>query len=42
MGGHPLARDTAGRLYRLNGDGRGAFPTRTRISSGFAGYRGVF
>ncbi|MEU9407296.1 FG-GAP-like repeat-containing protein [Streptomyces sp. NPDC048281] len=37
-----LARDTAGRLYRLNGDGKGAFPTRTQISSGFAGYKGLF
>jgi hypothetical protein len=37
-----LARDTAGKLYRLNGDGKGAFPTRTQISAGFAGYKGLF
>ncbi len=36
-----VARDTAGNLYRQNGTGTGTFGSRTRIASGWAGYKGV-
>jgi hypothetical protein len=37
-----VARDTAGNLYRNNGDGKGSFGGRTKIASGWQGYKGVF
>ncbi|GAB7110138.1 hypothetical protein JCM4814A_84530 [Streptomyces phaeofaciens JCM 4814] len=37
-----VARDTAGDLYRQNGTGKGTFGSRTKIASGWAGYKGVF
>jgi hypothetical protein len=37
-----VERDTAGNLYRNNGDGKGSFGARTRIATGWQGYRGIF
>ncbi|MGX1548144.1 FG-GAP-like repeat-containing protein [Streptomyces adustus] len=37
-----VARDTAGNLYRQNGTGNGAFGSRTKIASGWTGYKGLF
>ncbi|MFJ2090731.1 FG-GAP repeat domain-containing protein [Streptomyces sp. NPDC087901] len=37
-----IERDSAGRLYRNNGDGKGSFGSRTQISTGWQGYRGIF
>ncbi|WP_282703268.1 VCBS repeat-containing protein [Streptomyces sp. CC219B] len=37
-----VARDTAGNLYRNNGDGKGSFGARVKIASGWQGYKGVF
>ncbi|WP_454320459.1 FG-GAP repeat domain-containing protein [Streptomyces phaeoluteigriseus] len=37
-----VARDTAGNLYRQNGTGKGTFGSRTKIASGWAGYKGLF
>ncbi|MFF4659037.1 FG-GAP-like repeat-containing protein [Streptomyces sp. NPDC001381] len=37
-----VARDTAGHLYRQNGTGKGTFGSRTKIASGWAGYKGLF
>ncbi|MEU1512580.1 VCBS repeat-containing protein [Streptomyces sp. NPDC005811] len=34
-----VARDTAGKLYRQYGDGKGSFGARTLIGSGWGGYR---
>jgi hypothetical protein len=36
-----VSRDTGGNLYRNNGDGRGSFGSRTRIATGWGGYRSV-
>ncbi|GAB7109431.1 hypothetical protein JCM4814A_77450 [Streptomyces phaeofaciens JCM 4814] len=36
-----VARDTAGVLYRLPGDGKGSFGTRVKISTGWKGYLGL-
>ncbi|MFJ1972906.1 FG-GAP-like repeat-containing protein [Streptomyces sp. NPDC087903] len=36
------ARDTAGVLWRLGGNGRGSFGSRTKIATGWGGYQGVF
>ncbi|MDN0200448.1 VCBS repeat-containing protein [Streptomyces sp. S.PNR 29] len=37
-----VSRDSAGYLYRNNGDGKGSFGARTRISAGYGGYKGLF
>ncbi|WP_141205749.1 FG-GAP-like repeat-containing protein [Streptomyces griseorubiginosus] len=37
-----VSRDTAGNLYRNNGDGKGSFGGRTKIASGWQGYKGLF
>ncbi|MEV7076498.1 FG-GAP-like repeat-containing protein [Streptomyces sp. NPDC093990] len=37
-----VSRDTAGNLYRNNGDGKGSFGARTRIATGWQGYKGLF
>ncbi|WP_133916840.1 FG-GAP repeat domain-containing protein [Streptomyces sp. NBC_00582] len=37
-----VARDTAGVLYRLPGNGAGAFGARVKISSGWKGHKGIF
>ncbi|MGW1001415.1 FG-GAP repeat domain-containing protein [Streptomyces sp. NPDC002520] len=37
-----VERDTAGNLYRNNGDGKGSFGARTRIATGWQGYKGLF
>ncbi|MEU6364959.1 FG-GAP-like repeat-containing protein [Streptomyces sp. NPDC046931] len=37
-----VERDTAGNLYRTAGDGKGSFGSRTKIASGWQGYRGLF
>ncbi|WP_328748556.1 VCBS repeat-containing protein [Streptomyces sp. NBC_00285] len=36
-----VSRDTAGNLYRNNGDGKGSFGARTKIATGWQGYKGV-
>ncbi|MGW0574485.1 FG-GAP-like repeat-containing protein [Streptomyces sp. NPDC002920] len=37
-----VARDTAGVLYRLPGNGKGSFGARVKISTGWKGYKGIF
>ncbi|NYE42050.1 FG-GAP repeat domain-containing protein [Streptomyces fulvorobeus] len=37
-----VERDTSGRLFRNNGNGKGAFGSRTQIASGWHVYKGVF
>jgi hypothetical protein len=37
-----VSRDSAGYLYRNNGDGKGSFGARTRISAGYGGYKALF
>ncbi|MFJ8110011.1 FG-GAP repeat domain-containing protein [Streptomyces sp. NPDC096132] len=37
-----VARDTAGVLYRLPGNGKGSFGGRVKISGGWQGYKGIF
>ncbi|WP_258572661.1 FG-GAP-like repeat-containing protein [Streptomyces sp. KM273126] len=37
-----VARDTAGNLYRNNGNGKGSFGARVKIASGWQGYKGLF
>ncbi|MFI9170393.1 FG-GAP repeat domain-containing protein [Streptomyces lincolnensis] len=37
-----VARDTAGNLFRNNGDGKGSFGARTKIATGWQGYKGLF
>ncbi|MEO3976602.1 VCBS repeat-containing protein [Streptomyces sp. CAU 1734] len=37
-----VSRDTAGNLYRNNGDGKGSFGARTKISGGWKGWTGIF
>ncbi|MDX5569701.1 VCBS repeat-containing protein [Streptomyces sp. ID05-04B] len=37
-----VARDTAGGLYRIPGDGRGSFTTRVKIGAGWQAYKGIF
>ncbi|WUD74561.1 VCBS repeat-containing protein [Streptomyces sp. NBC_00510] len=37
-----IARDTAGNLYRYNGDGKGSFGSRTRIATKWQTLKGVF
>ncbi|WP_239148800.1 VCBS repeat-containing protein [Streptomyces sp. SID12501] len=36
-----VARDTAGNLYRQSGDGKGSFGARTKIGSGWGGYKSL-
>jgi hypothetical protein len=36
-----VSRDTGGNLYRNSGDGRGSFGSRTRIATGWGGYRSI-
>ncbi|MFF2361965.1 FG-GAP repeat domain-containing protein [Streptomyces sp. NPDC058122] len=36
-----VSRDTGGSLYRNNGDGKGSFGSRTKIATGWSGYRSV-
>jgi hypothetical protein len=37
-----VSRDSAGNVWRNNGDGKGSFGARTRIASGWQGYKGLF
>ncbi|GAA2383197.1 hypothetical protein GCM10010420_01530 [Streptomyces glaucosporus] len=37
-----VARDTSGNLYRNTGDGKGSFSGRTKIGTGWGGYKGLF
>ncbi|MBL1095118.1 FG-GAP-like repeat-containing protein [Streptomyces coffeae] len=37
-----VARDTGGNVYRNSGDGKGSFSARTRITTGWQGYKGLF
>ncbi|MEU9335708.1 FG-GAP-like repeat-containing protein [Streptomyces sp. NPDC048290] len=37
-----VARDTAGTLWRSNGNGKGSFGGRVKISGGWQAYKGVF
>ncbi|MET7973804.1 VCBS repeat-containing protein [Streptomyces mirabilis] len=36
-----VARDTAGKLWRLNGNGAGSFGGRTQIGTGWGGYKSL-
>ncbi|MEU8590890.1 hypothetical protein AB0C59_28390 [Streptomyces sp. NPDC048664] len=36
-----VVRDTNGSLYRNDGDGKGSFGARTRIATGWGGYRAL-
>ncbi|WP_329336909.1 VCBS repeat-containing protein [Streptomyces sp. NBC_00663] len=36
-----VSRDTSGNLYRNSGDGKGSFGARTKIATGFGGYRSL-
>ena len=37
-----VSRDSAGNVWRNNGDGKGSFGARTRIATGWQGYKGLF
>ena len=37
-----VERDTAGNLYRNNGNGKGSFGSRTKIATGWKVYKGIF
>ncbi|WP_371661065.1 FG-GAP-like repeat-containing protein [Streptomyces sp. NBC_00280] len=37
-----VSRDTAGTLWRNNGNGKGSFGGRTKIATGWQGYKGLF
>ncbi|MFF4060842.1 FG-GAP repeat domain-containing protein [Streptomyces sp. NPDC001668] len=37
-----VSRDSAGNVWRNNGDGEGSFGARTRIATGWQGYKGLF
>ncbi len=37
-----VERDSAGKLFRNNGDGKGSFSSRTEIATGWQGYKGIF
>ncbi|MEV5841178.1 FG-GAP-like repeat-containing protein [Streptomyces sp. NPDC051985] len=37
-----VSRDTSGALYRNNGNGKGSFGARTRLTTGWQSYKGVF
>ncbi|WP_448320533.1 FG-GAP-like repeat-containing protein [Streptomyces sp. CO7] len=36
-----VERDSAGNVYRNNGDGKGSFGSRTRIATGWSGYKSL-
>ncbi|MFI9808185.1 FG-GAP-like repeat-containing protein [Streptomyces sp. NPDC052301] len=36
-----VSRDTGGNLYRNNGDGKGSFGSRTKIATGWGGYKSL-
>jgi hypothetical protein len=40
--GDLVARDTSGAVWRNNGNGKGSFGSRTKIATGWQGYKGVF
>ncbi|WP_433920695.1 FG-GAP-like repeat-containing protein [Streptomyces canus] len=37
-----ISRDSAGNVWRNNGDGKGSFGARTRIATGWQGYKGLY
>ncbi|MCL7430049.1 FG-GAP-like repeat-containing protein [Streptomyces sp. YS415] len=37
-----VSRDTSGYLWRNSGDGKGFFGSRTKIATGWQGYKGIF
>ncbi|MFD8525026.1 FG-GAP-like repeat-containing protein [Streptomyces capillispiralis] len=37
-----VSRDTSGNAWRNNGNGKGSFGSRTRIATGWQGYKGLF
>ncbi|MFL5998428.1 MAG: FG-GAP-like repeat-containing protein [Streptomyces sp.] len=37
-----VSRDSGGNVWRNNGDGKGSFGARTKIASGWQGYKGLF
>ncbi|MFF4901933.1 FG-GAP-like repeat-containing protein [Streptomyces sp. NPDC001068] len=37
-----VSRDTSGTVWRNNGNGKGSFGARTKIATGWQGYKGVF
>ncbi|MFF4080483.1 FG-GAP repeat domain-containing protein [Streptomyces sp. NPDC001777] len=37
-----VERDGSGNLFRNNGDGKGSFGSRTKIATGWQGYKGIF
>jgi hypothetical protein len=37
-----VSRDTSGTVWRNNGDGKGSFGSRTKIATGWQGYKGLF
>jgi hypothetical protein len=37
-----ISRDTSGAVWRNTGDGKGSFGARTKIATGWQGYKGVF
>ncbi|MFE4922813.1 FG-GAP repeat domain-containing protein [Streptomyces sp. NPDC056661] len=40
--GDLVVRDTSGNLYRNDGKGNGSFTSRTHITTGWQGYKGLF
>lgn len=37
-----VSRDTSGTAWRNNGNGKGSFGSRTKIATGWQGYKGLF
>ncbi|MFD1273518.1 FG-GAP repeat domain-containing protein [Streptomyces kaempferi] len=37
-----VSRDTSGKLWRTNGDGKGSFGPRTGITTGWQGYKALY
>ncbi|MDK0520999.1 FG-GAP-like repeat-containing protein [Streptomyces sp. ML-6] len=37
-----VERDSSGNLFRNNGNGKGSFGSRTKIATGWQGYKGIF
>ncbi|MCT9112988.1 VCBS repeat-containing protein [Streptomyces mirabilis] len=37
-----VSRDTSGTVWRNNGDGKGSFGGRTKIATGWQGYKSLF
>ncbi|MFE2963832.1 FG-GAP repeat domain-containing protein [Streptomyces sp. NPDC059340] len=37
-----VSRDTSGAVWRNNGNGKGSFGGRTKIATGWQGYKGLF